>query len=54
VALRRSLFDEVRFVGHHYGEARAIADRAPEATLRKPHQQVLSEYPEHWRELVGV
>jgi hypothetical protein len=54
MSLRHSLFDEVRLVGHHYSEARAIADLVPEATLRKTHQQVLSEYPERWRELVGA
>jgi hypothetical protein len=54
VALRRSLFDEVRFVGHHYSAAREIADRVPEETLRQPHQQVVAAYPDRWRDLVGA
>jgi hypothetical protein len=54
VALRRPLFDGVRLVGHHYSDGRAIADRVPESTLRKPHQQVQTEYPGEWRTLVGA
>jgi hypothetical protein len=54
VALRRPLFEGVRLVGHHYSNGRAIADRVPEEALRKPHQQVQSEYPEQWRALVGA
>ena len=45
VARRRPLFEGVRHVSHHYAEARAIADGVPQATLRKTHQQVVSEYP---------
>jgi hypothetical protein len=54
VAKRRPQFEGVRHVGHHYAEARAIADEVPEATLGKPHQQVVSEYPSAWRELLGT
>ncbi len=54
VERRRPLFEGVRVVSHHYREWRAIADHVPEATLRKSHQQVLAEYPAHWRELVGA
>jgi hypothetical protein len=53
-ALRRPLFDGVRHVTHHYAEAREIADRVPEATLRMTHQQVLAAYPTRWRELLGA
>ena len=54
VALRRPLFEGVRQVTHHYADARAIADRVPEATLRQTHQQVLAAYPAGWRELLGA
>jgi hypothetical protein len=54
VARRRPTFEGVRHASHHYAEARAIADGVPQATLRKPHQQVLSEYPSAWRELLGA
>ncbi|HAP77259.1 MAG TPA: hypothetical protein DCR14_14385 [Acidimicrobiaceae bacterium] len=39
---------------HHYTEARALADMAPEATLRMNPQQVQAAYPGRWRELTGV
>ena len=54
VALRGPTFEGVRHVAHHYAEARAIADQVPESTLRKTHQQVVSEYPSQWRELLGA
>lgn len=54
VALRRSAFEGVHHVAHHYAEARAIVDRVPESTLRMTHQQVASAYPARWRELIGA
>jgi hypothetical protein len=54
VELRRRLFDGVHLTGHHYREAREIADRIPEATLRKSHQQIPADYPADWRELIGA
>ncbi len=54
VELRRRLFRGVRMVDHRYREGREIADRVPDATLRKSHQQVAAEYPARWRELVGA
>ena len=54
VTLRRPLFEGVRNTGHHYAEARAIADLVPEDTLRKAHQEVLGEYPGSWRELLAA
>lgn len=54
VALRRGLFEGVGHVSHHYLEGRAIVDHVPEATLRKPHQEVQAAYPGSWRDLVGA
>jgi hypothetical protein len=54
IALRRPLFEGVRLVGHHYTDGRAIADRVPDETLRKPHEQVQAEYPDRWQTLVGA
>ncbi|MEO1059020.1 MAG: hypothetical protein AAFY28_19095 [Actinomycetota bacterium] len=53
VALRRSMFEGLRHVTHHYMEARAVADTPPEATLRLTPQQVADRYPGEWRELLG-
>jgi len=53
VALRGALFVGVAH-GHHYKEARAIADMVPEATLRQTPQQVAAAYPANWRTLLGV
>lgn len=53
VAERRTRFAGVSH-GHHYTEVRAIADMVPVETLRKTPQQVSSEYPSRWRELVGL
>jgi hypothetical protein len=54
VALRRPMFEGVRHVMHHYVEARAIASLVPEATLRRPHGEVVSAYPASWRDLLGA
>ena len=54
LAQRRSMFEGVRSTDHHYREWRAVADSAPEATLRLSHQHVLDAYPARWRELLGV
>ena len=53
VDLRRPMFAGVRHAVH-YAEARAIASFVPEATLRRPHGEVVSAYPAAWRELLGV
>ncbi|MFZ4721428.1 MAG: hypothetical protein ACOYMR_18525 [Ilumatobacteraceae bacterium] len=53
VAARTSRFDGVSH-GHHYTEVRDIVDMVPAETLRKTPQQVSSEYPARWRELVGL
>lgn len=52
VTLRKELFEGL---GHavHYFEARDVADRVPEATLRMPHTEAMSAYPSRWAELVG-
>jgi hypothetical protein len=54
VKLRRPLFEGVRQVGHHYAEARAIADSIPEATLRLSHDEIKSGYPARWKEFLGL
>lgn len=52
--LRARLFEGLRFVGHHYTEARLVADMVPESTLRMTPGQVTSAYPAEWRRLVGA
>ena len=44
----------MRHVGHHYAEARAIADSVPESTLRLPHSEIQSDYPARWKEFLGL
>jgi hypothetical protein len=52
VTLRRQVFAGLGH-GHHYTEARDIADSVPEATLRMTPQQVSSAFPSKWRQLLG-
>lgn len=52
--LRGRLFEGLRLVGHHYAEAREVADLPPEATLRMTPKQVDDRYPAEWRSLLGV
>jgi len=54
LALRRTMFEGVGNVLHHYTEARRIADMVPEATLRMTPALADSNYPERWRTLLGV
>jgi hypothetical protein len=54
VELRAPLFEGLRLVGHHYTEARVVADMVPESTLRMTPAQVADAYPARWRELVGA
>jgi hypothetical protein len=54
VQLRGTMFEGLRHVGHHYMEARAVADFAPDATLRMTPAQVAAAYPAEWRSLVGA
>jgi hypothetical protein len=54
VATRRSRFEGVSHVAHHYAEGRAIADMVPEATLRMTPDQVAADYPGEWRALTGA
>ena len=51
---RRSRFDGVANVLHHYSEGRALVDAVPEATLRMSVQAVANAYPARWRDLVGA
>ena len=53
VAARGALFAGVGH-GHHYAEARTIADMVPESTLKMTPQQVASQYPAQWKSLVGL
>jgi hypothetical protein len=53
VAVRKRLFEGVH-LSHHYAEARDLADRVPEATLRLTPPQVSEAYGRGgWRELLG-
>ncbi len=52
--LRRSMFEGLRHVTHHYMESRRVADLPPEETLRMSHQAVESKYPADWKALLGV
>lgn len=54
VELRGSMFEGLRLTGHHYREARAVADLPPDATLRMTPAQVAGAYPGRWRELLGI
>ena len=53
VAARRVLFSGVGH-GHHYAEARTIADMVPEATLKMTPQHVAAQYPVSWKSLLGI
>jgi len=54
VGLRRTMFEGLRHIGHHYMEARAVADMPPDATLQMTPSQVDAAYPTSWRTLVGA
>ena len=54
LTLRRTMFEGVGNVLHHYTEARRIADMVPEATLRMTPALADGNYPERWRSLLGV
>lgn len=54
VEFRQPLFAGLRHVGHHYTEARVVADMVPEATLRLAPTAVEFDDPGRWRELVGA
>jgi hypothetical protein len=54
LALRRTLFEGVGNVAHHYDEARIIADMFTDSTLRMTPEQVAAGYSANWRELVGA
>jgi len=51
VALRRSLFEEVRHP-HHYLNKRIIADAVPEEALRRSPVQVQQQVATDWRALI--
>lgn len=54
VQLRGTMFEGLRHTGHHYMEARAVADLPPDDTLRMTPAQVAAAYPADWRSLVGA
>jgi len=54
VEMRTPLFEGLRHVGHHYVEARAVADQVPVETLRMTPAQVQQSYPGDWRSLLGL
>ena len=51
IEFRRPLFEGLRHVGHHYAEARFVADIVPEATLRLAPAEIDAS---QWRDLLGV
>jgi hypothetical protein len=54
VELRSTMFEGVRHVGHHYTEARLIADAVPESTLRMTPAQVEAAHADDWRSLLDL
>lgn len=54
VALRGRMFEGLRHTGHHYVEARLVAELPPEETLRGTPDAVHADYPEGWRSLLGL
>jgi hypothetical protein len=54
IEFRRPLFAGLRHVGHHYTEARVVADMVPEATLRLTPKGIDAYDASRWRELVGA
>jgi hypothetical protein len=54
LALRRSMFEGLRFVSFHYAEARAVTDQIPEQTLVITHSEIEAKYPDEWRTLIGA
>ena len=48
------MFEGLRHTGHHYMEARAVADLPPSETLRSTPDEVIADYPEGWRSLLGL
>ena len=53
VAVRRELFVGVGNAAHHYKEGRAIADMAPNETLRMSPSDVVTQFSTQWRSLTG-
>jgi hypothetical protein len=53
VVVRRELFVGVGNAAHHYKEGRAIADMAPNETLRMSPSDVAAQSSTHWRSLTG-
>jgi hypothetical protein len=54
VTRRRSMFEGLRHISHHYAEAREVVDSVPEQTLQMTHGEVATKYPAEWRTLVGA
>ena len=54
VRARSAMFEGLRHVGHHYTEARQVADAVPESTLRMSPEAVGSAYASDWRSLLAL
>ena len=54
VVLRRGMFEGLRFISHHYAEAREVVDQIPEKTLVMTHSEVEAKFQSEWRALVGA
>jgi hypothetical protein len=52
--LRRSMFEGLRHISHHYAEAREVVDLVPDKTLQMTHTEVATKYPAEWQTLVGA
>lgn len=52
-AARRTLFEGVGNVIHHYAESRDVVDRVPESTLRLTPDEVARRMPGDWRAFTG-
>lgn len=50
---RRTLFEGVGNVIHHYAESRDVADRVPDSTLRLTSDEIARRMPGDWRALTG-
>ncbi len=53
VSVRRELFIGVGNAAHHYKEGRAIADMAPNETLKMSPSDVVTQFSMNWRTLTG-
>jgi len=51
--LRHAMFEECHHP-HHYPKLRAIADAVPADVLHQPHQAILDQYRDSWKQVIDV